>query len=235
MKLPLLKTTFAALAGVFLTQGAHAATYTASSEDLILSVYDASQPPKDTSSLQVDLGSITQFDGSGTPFVPLSLTTDLTNNFGAGYYTNGNLIYSVVGVNNTGAAQNGYKLSSIFISDPTSTAFDAESKSGLGNALSQIGGLYTPGAASPGVAPRSDIVANGAVNSYNNERTSGNFGLSGADAEAMLDMPLYLDVLQPGSGNLGVGTSALVSTAGRSGRVHHQCSRPRVLRSQCGS
>jgi hypothetical protein len=80
---------------VLLIPAVHAQTITTSLDDLVLGFY--STAPGQTSDLEVDLGSISNFyNASSSFFLPALSVQDLVDTFGANWYTSTNLFWGAV-------------------------------------------------------------------------------------------------------------------------------------------
>jgi hypothetical protein len=203
MKLRLLTTALVAMAGAFATQSANAQyTAAAGGEDMILSFYDTASSTDNI--VQVDLGQVSLFTGATPTGISINLNTDLTNQFGSGWFSNSSLEWSVDGTNNSAGTEN-FLQDSIYISTPSSTAVGTKSFNQLGSIVTAISNLYNPngtaGANSPGVAANTDILAPSNAENFNSVSSGGTFSTGDTIVNFFngSTSTMDLDVLQPKS------------------------------------
>ena len=210
MNLRLITTALVAVAGAFVAQSAHAGTYTGASGDLILSF--ESSTTGDNNDLMVDLGPGSGF-AANTPF-SLDLSADLVAQFGATWYMDSNLIYSIAGGSGAGG-QNPI----LYASDPTTTPFTSESTaSSLSGDINKVNAVLTPSSPTAGLSPTPytdggvDVVAKASSNSYHNASPTGTYGALSATSATSIQNQMALDV-EKKSGSSVLTTDVFTVTA----------------------
>lgn len=223
MKLRFLTTALLAFAGALLTQSAQAAFTPggqATAGDLILA-FEATSGTGSTLNYEVDLGSFTQFTAATPTFSSININADLTSIYGAGWFNDTALSWSVSGTQNSGATSGGVRNKTVFVTDPNApTVWAAENASQLGTPVGKIAAVYNPSSsATAGTQANSLSILTTDPSSYTQASVNGTYGAFNTPnieatfaASGTSPVTLALDQLQPGATTFAAGTSVLVNT-----------------------
>jgi len=212
MKINLLTTAAAiAFASALAAQPAKAqftAGGAANNGDIILSFYLSGN----STDFEVDLGQFSIYDSAASTINIENIATDLSNDYGSNWFSNGSLTFNLVGsVPAAGGVTDISKGDSLLVSTTSTTAYPDTDKSALGPDVTKAQLLYDPADGS-GTAPTDGSSANSYAvpisNGSSYSTLSGQIGYTAISTNFGSGTPsLYLDLLQPGAGNTGTGTS----------------------------